>query len=82
MTQLKSFEQIVQSAEELDDGSVCINFDVTCEYNITQRTGGYVLSRQDDDDQCFYVNVFDKDGNVLSETVVPFEFNGVPEEES
>ena len=71
---LKPYEKIVMTPDELDDGSVVINFDVTDDYNIPTKTGGYVIARQDNEDKCFYVTVLDKDGEVLSETTVPFKF--------
>lgn len=71
---LKSYEKIVMTTDDLDDGSVVVNFDVTDDYNIPTRTGGYVMTKQDDEDNCFYVTVFDQSGEVLSETTVPFKF--------
>lgn len=41
--------------------------------------GGYVRIKQFDDDQCFNVVVFNADGDVLSETTVPYNF--IPVEE-
>jgi hypothetical protein len=66
--------KIVLNAETLDDESAVINFDVR---NITGdviKFGGYVMSRIDENDKCFYVTVFNGDGDVLSETTVPFDF--------
>ena len=74
---MKSYEKIVMTPDELDDGSVVINFDVTDDYNIPTRQGGYVMTRQDEDDKCFYVTVFNANGDLLSETVVPFKFSEV-----
>lgn len=74
MSKLKVYEKIVMATDELDDGSIVVNFDVTDDYSCTTRTGGYVKTMQDNDDNCFYVVVFNKDGDVLSETVVPFDF--------
>jgi hypothetical protein len=74
---MKSYEKIVMTPDELDDGSVVVNFDVTDDYNIPTRQGGYVMARKDEDDKCFYVTVFNANGDVLSETVVPFNFMGV-----
>jgi hypothetical protein len=68
-------EKIVLTAETLDDESAVINFDVC---NIITgdaiKFGGYVMSRIDENDKCFYVTVFNGDGDVLSETTVPFDF--------
>jgi hypothetical protein len=71
---LKDYEKIVMNPEELDNGARVINFDVVDDYNIPTRQGGYVMARQDEDDNCFYVTVCDEQGNILSETVVPFKF--------
>jgi len=81
MMNLKSYEKVVMSVNELDDGSAVIDFDVTDECNVTTRTGGYVMTRQDNNDQCFYVVVCNANGDVLSMTPVPFDFIGEPEEE-
>jgi hypothetical protein len=74
MSKLKEYEKIVMLTDELDDGSIVVNFDVTDEYNCTTRTGCYVKATQDNDDKCFYVTICDEQGNLLSETVVPFVF--------
>jgi len=74
---MKPYEKIVMTPDELDDGSVVINFDITDDYNIPTKQGGYVMTRQDEEDKCFYVTVFNANGDVLSETVVPFNFVGV-----
>jgi hypothetical protein len=74
---MKNYEKIVMTPDELDDGSVVINFDVTDEYNIPSYQGGYVMARKDEEDNCFYVTVINADGDVLSETQVPFMFNEV-----
>ena len=74
MSKLKVYEKIIMATDELDDVSIVVTFDVTDDYNCTTRTGGYVKTMLDNDDKCFYVTVFNKDGDVLSETIVPFEF--------
>jgi len=74
---MKNYEKIVMTPDELDDGSVVINFDVTDEYNIPSYQGGYVMARKDEEDNCFYVTVINADGDVVSETQVPFMFNEV-----
>jgi hypothetical protein len=71
---MKPYEKIVMTPDELDDGSVVINFDVTDDYNIPTKQGGYVMTRKDEEDNCFYVTVINADGDVLSETQVPFNF--------
>ena len=68
--------QITRSAETLDDNSVAVNFDMWDNENgQVVAQAGYVLTRQDDQDKCFYVTVFNAEGDVLSETVVPMHFN-------
>jgi len=62
------------ATDELEYGSIVVNFDDTDEYNCTTRTGGFVMATQDIDDKCFYVTICDEQGNLLSETVVPFVF--------
>ena len=74
---LKPHEKIVLAFDELDNLSACINFDVTDDYNIPTRQGGYVMARRDDEDNCFYITVVNSEGDVLSETVVPFNFSEV-----
>ena len=71
---LETYEKIVMNADELDDGSAVINFDVTDDCNIPTQQGGYVIARKDEYDGCFYVTVYNADGDALSETVVPFKF--------
>ena len=72
---MKSYEKIVMTPDELDDGSVVINFDVTDDYNIPTKQGGYVMVRKEDDH--FMIIVFDAEGNVESETNLPFNFQEV-----
>lgn len=68
-------DYITMIPDKLDDGSCVINFDVLNDNeDLPMATGGYVMTRQDNEDQCFYVSVFNADGDVLSETVVPFNF--------
>ena len=71
---LKPYEKIVLAFDELDHLSACINFDVTDDYNLPTRQGGYVMARRDDEDSCFYIVVVNSDGDVLSETKLPFDF--------
>ena len=63
------------TVDKLDDGSGVINFDVIDD-NEDQpiASAGYVMTRQDNENRCYIVNVFNADGDVLSETVVPFNF--------
>lgn len=78
MTKLYDYETITMQSDELDDGSMVVNFDVVDECNIPTRQGGYVMTRIDEG--CYTVTVFNKDGDVLSETVVPFDFSHFEEE--
>ena len=66
-------DKIIMSVDNLDDGSAVINFDLyDNEQDMVVKTSGYVMSRQEDDH--FVVTVFDAEGEVLSETLVPFNF--------
>jgi hypothetical protein len=62
-------------ADTLDDGSGVLNFDAIDD-NEDQpvATSGYVMARIEHDTSDFIVTVFNSDGDVLSETVVPFNF--------
>jgi hypothetical protein len=62
-------------ADTLDDGSGVLNFDAL-DLNGDQpvATSGYVMARMEEDISQFVVTVFNADGDVLSETVVPFNF--------
>lgn len=54
--------------DELDDGSLVINFDIVDKengYDIITNYGGYLMAREEDNK--VIVNMFDKDGNVLFE---------------
>ena len=65
-------ETITMQSDQLDDGSIVVNFDIVDDSYIPIRQGGYVMTRQEED--CFIVTVFNKDGDVLTETVAPFNF--------
>jgi hypothetical protein len=70
---LNNEQKICMNADTLDDGSAVLNFDVYDEQDQTiVAQNGYVLVRQKIDR--FMVLVFDGDGDLLSETVVPFNF--------
>jgi len=68
-------QEIVLFTERLDKNSVCINLDIY-DYDKDQAVAGagYIHVRQDDQDKCFYVTVFGAEGDVLSETEVPYNF--------
>jgi hypothetical protein len=75
---LRQDERIVVHTDTLDDeggDSIVVNFDVyDDELQEVTQTGGYVHVRKDNEDQCFYVTVFNNEGDVLSETQVPYIF--------
>lgn len=61
--------------DTLDDGSGVLNFDaIDDSEDQPVATSGYVIARMDHDVSEFVVTVFNADGDVLSETVVPFNF--------
>lgn len=63
------------SGDQLDDGSLCINFDMQDDNGIC-NTGGYVLVRQEDEG--FVTSIFDGQGNLVNEHVMPYHvaYNG------
>jgi hypothetical protein len=73
--QIEDYEEIKLTTDRLDDDSIVINFDLfdTDQDEVT-KTGGYVHVRQDNEDKNFYVTVYNAAGDVLSETLVPFNF--------
>lgn len=68
-------EQIIMTGDQLDDGSLVVNFDKEDDNGIS-NTGGYVHIRQSDDG--FYIVAFDGQGNVVNEYLMEFKeaFNG------
>jgi hypothetical protein len=75
MLELETNQEIMMNVDTLSPTTAVINFDIyDADEDQVVKGGGYVMSRQDNEDQCFYVVVCDADGNVLSETVVPFNF--------
>jgi hypothetical protein len=72
------YDEIQMSPDTLDDGSVVVNFDVyDNENNQVIKTGGYVMVRKDEDEKRFTILVFDKDGNSVSQTLLPFDWSDV-----
>ena len=57
--------EFTMQAEDLDDGSIAINFDNVDHESGKVDTGGYVMVR--DEDGYIIVTMFDKDGNVVFE---------------
>lgn len=75
MLELEKNQEIMMNVDTLSPTTAVINFDIyDADEDQVVKGGGYVMSRQDDETQCFYVVVCDADGNVLSETEVPFNF--------
>ena len=75
MLELETNQEVMMNVDTLSPTTAVINFDIyDADEDQVVKGGGYVMSRQDNEDQCFYVVVCDADGNVLSETVVPFNF--------
>lgn len=68
-------EKVIMSGDQLDDGSLVINFDKEDDNGIS-NTGGYVLVRQEDD--CFIISTFDGQGNLVNEYVMDYQqaYNG------
>lgn len=68
-------QKITMTTDRLDDDSIVVNFDL---YDVEEdqaiQGGGYVNVRQDDATKCFTVTVYNADGDVLSETNIPFNF--------
>ena len=70
--------EIQMNTDRLDDGSIVVNFDVyDNENNDVIKTGGYVMVRKDEDEKRFYIIVFDKDGEPVSQTLLPFDWSDV-----
>ena len=66
-------ESIVLNTEELDDGSIVVNFDILDEeVDEIVAQNGYIHVRKEDG--YFMAVIFDADGDVLSETKIPFNF--------
>ena len=63
------------SGDQLDDGSLVVNFDLEDDNGIC-NTGGYVIVREDDTG--FVVTCIDGQGDVVNEYVMSFQqaFNG------
>ena len=70
-------ERIVMSVDNFDsEDAIVVNFDVyDLEEDAVTQVGGYVQVRQLKDE--FRVLIFDVEGDVLSETSVPFNFKKI-----
>jgi hypothetical protein len=65
----------IMTGDQLDDGSLVINFDQQDDNGIC-NTGGYVLVRQEDEG--FIITAFDGQGNLVNEYNMPYSeaYNG------
>jgi hypothetical protein len=70
-----NMREFIMSSDQLDDGSLCINFDQQDDNGIC-NTGGYVLVRQEDDG--FIITAIDGRGYVVNEYAMPYNvaYNG------
>ena len=70
-------DRVVMDVEYSDnEDAVVVNFDVyDFEQDAVTQVGGYVQIRQHEDE--FTVVIFDAEGDVISETSVPFNFKKV-----
>lgn len=68
-------EKIIMTGDQLDDGSLVINFDKEDDNGIS-NTGGYVIVTQEDNG--FNIRIIDGQGDVVSETFMSNQqtFNG------
>ena len=66
----------IMSGDELDDGSLVVNFDQQDDNGIC-NTGGYVIVRQEEN--CFVITCIDGQGDVVNEYTMSFAeaYNGV-----
>jgi hypothetical protein len=67
--------EFIMSGDQLDDGSLVVNFDMQDDNGIC-NTGGYVHVRQDDEG--FVVTSYDGQANVVNEYMMPYHvaYNG------
>jgi hypothetical protein len=64
-------EKIVMNPDRLDDDSVVVNFDMVDGEDVIKQNG-YVYVQQKED--MFIVIVYNAEGDVMSETHLPFDF--------
>lgn len=64
-------EKIVMNPDRLDDDSVVVNFDMVDGEDVIKQNG-YVYVKQKED--MFIVIVYNAEGDVMSETHLPFDF--------
>ena len=67
--------EFIMTGDELDDGSLVINFDQHDDGSIV-NTGGYVMVSQDDTG--FIITAIDGQGDVVNQYVMPYSeaYNG------
>jgi hypothetical protein len=67
--------EFIMTGDELDDGSLVINFDQQDDNGIC-NTGGYVMVRQEDSG--FIITAFDGQGNLVNEYLMDYKeaYNG------
>jgi hypothetical protein len=67
--------EFIMTGDQLDDGSLVINFDQQDDDGIC-NTGGYVMVRQEDGG--FIITAFDGQGNLVNEYNMPYSeaYNG------
>jgi hypothetical protein len=63
-----------------DRSSIIINFDGLGDDGMPSHHGGYMRVTRDDDCQCFNIIIFNKHGDVVTETNVLFDFDPIEEE--
>ena len=70
-----NMREFIMTGDELDDGSLVINFDQQDDDGIC-NTGGYVMVRQEDSG--FIITAFDGQGNLVNEYNMPYSeaYNG------
>lgn len=75
---LAAHQKVVTSVDRSlypDDNRIIVDLDVyDFEADEVSHVGGYISIRQSDEDQEFNVVIFNANGDVVSETTVPYEF--------
>jgi hypothetical protein len=68
-------KEFIMTGDQLDDGSLVINFDQQDDDGIC-NTGGYVIVQQEDDG--FHIRCIDGQGDVVNEYVMSYSeaYNG------
>lgn len=72
---LMNDQKIVMNTDRIDSNKIAVTFDLfDLDDDQVVAGSGYVMIRQDNEGQCFYITVFNQTGDVLSETKAPFNF--------